>query len=92
MLCMLVPHVPLMKARVLLLPLIGDEKLCDGLSDAPCGMTCVFCLVQQLGWHTAMHVIEKVHILFRIAIHISWFVVYDVCLDFGNVKWFRGDD
>ena len=39
--CMLVPHVPLMKARVLLLPLIGDEKLCDGLSEAPCGMMCV---------------------------------------------------
>ncbi len=26
-------HVPLMRERVLLLPLIGDEKLCDGLSE-----------------------------------------------------------
>jgi hypothetical protein len=27
-------HAPLMKKRVLLLPLMGDEKLCDGLSEA----------------------------------------------------------
>ena len=26
-------YAPLMKERVLLLPLIGDEKLCDGLSE-----------------------------------------------------------